>query len=103
MELAQALRVSRQAISEWETGEATPSLENLKSLCQLYQIPLDELLGKASPRHQRRRKRMLSPWRTNRRKLRQKQACRPQTTLPPKRIPGGCSPLWRWESWPPSS
>ena len=32
LELAQALRVSRQAISKWETGEATPSLENLKSL-----------------------------------------------------------------------
>lgn len=49
MELAQALRVSRQAISKWETGEATPSLENLKSLCQLYQIPLDELLGEGQP------------------------------------------------------
>ena len=49
LELAQALRVSRQAISKWETGEATPSLENLKSLCQLYQIPLDELLGEGQP------------------------------------------------------
>lgn len=49
MELAQALRVSRQAISKWETGEATPSLENLKSLSQLYQVPLGQLLGEDQP------------------------------------------------------
>lgn len=49
MELAQALRVSRQAISKWETGEATPSLENLKSLSQLYQVPLGQLLGEEQP------------------------------------------------------
>lgn len=49
LELAQALRVSRQAISKWETGEATPSLENLKSLSQLYQVPLGQLLGEEQP------------------------------------------------------
>ena len=45
LELAEALHISRQAISKWETGEAEPSLENLKSLSQIYHISLDELLG----------------------------------------------------------
>lgn len=49
LELAQALHISRQAISKWETGEATPSLENLKSLSQLYQVPLGQLLGEDQP------------------------------------------------------
>lgn len=44
LELAEALHISRQAISKWETGEAEPSLENLKSLSQIYHISLDELL-----------------------------------------------------------
>lgn len=49
LELAEALHISRQAISKWETGEATPSLENLKSLSQLYQVPLGQLLGEEQP------------------------------------------------------
>lgn len=49
LELAEALHISRQAISKWETGEATPSLENLKSLSQLYQVPLGQLLGEDQP------------------------------------------------------
>ena len=43
-ELAEALGVSRQAVSKWETGQSTPDLENLVRLCRLYGIPADELL-----------------------------------------------------------
>lgn len=42
--LAEALGVSRQAISRWETGAAIPSSENLIQLSRLYQIPLDIIL-----------------------------------------------------------
>ena len=35
IELAEALAVSRQTISKWETGAALPSAENLAALGQL--------------------------------------------------------------------
>ena len=42
--LAEALGVSRQAVSRWETGAAMPSAENLFCLSRLYGVPLDELI-----------------------------------------------------------
>lgn len=45
--LAEALNVSRQAISRWELGESMPSTENLKYLSNLYNVPLDYLLNDA--------------------------------------------------------
>lgn len=44
LELAEALNVSRQAISRWEVGTVTPSAENLKCLSEFYEISIDELL-----------------------------------------------------------
>lgn len=44
-EVAEALNVSRQAISRWETGRAKPSTEKLIALSRLYGVPLDELVG----------------------------------------------------------
>lgn len=40
-EIAEALDVSRQAVSRWEVGTATPTLDNLSSLSRLYGVPLD--------------------------------------------------------------
>ena len=40
-ELAEALDVSRQAISRWEVGTSVPSMENLMRLSKLYEVPLD--------------------------------------------------------------
>lgn len=45
MELAEALNVSRQAISRWEVGEAIPSTENLAYLSQLYGVSVDFILN----------------------------------------------------------
>ena len=47
MELAGILKLSRQAISRWETGDAMPSTENLKQLSRLYGVPVDVLLYEA--------------------------------------------------------
>lgn len=44
MELAEELKVSRQAISRWEVGSAVPSIENLKCLGKLYGVSMDYLL-----------------------------------------------------------
>lgn len=45
LELAEALEVSRQAISKWEVGSAVPSTENLRGLSNLYGVSLDYLVG----------------------------------------------------------
>lgn len=44
-ELADQLGVSRQAVSKWERGEASPDTDNLIELARIYGISLDELLG----------------------------------------------------------
>lgn len=43
--VAEYLNISRQAISRWETGYATPDLDNLVLLAKLYNTSVDELLG----------------------------------------------------------
>lgn len=45
MDLAEKLGVSRQAISRWEVGTAVPSTDNLKTLSDLYGVPVDYLLN----------------------------------------------------------
>ena len=45
VELAEALDVSRQTISKWETGAALPSAENLLALSRLYGVTVDALLN----------------------------------------------------------
>lgn len=42
--LAEALNVSRQAISKWEVGSDVPSSKNLIQLSELFQIPLEVLI-----------------------------------------------------------
>ncbi len=43
-ELAEAINVSRQAISRWEVGSAIPSADNLVWLSKFYEISMDELM-----------------------------------------------------------
>lgn len=42
--VAEALGVSRQAVSKWENGAADPSTANLIALAKLYGVPPEELL-----------------------------------------------------------
>ena len=44
-DLADKLGVSRQAVSKWERGEATPDMDNLIELSKIYNISLDEVVG----------------------------------------------------------
>ena len=44
-ELANALDVSRQTISKWETGESTPDFNKICPLCDYFGITSDELLS----------------------------------------------------------
>ena len=43
-DVANHLSVSRQAISNWESGRSYPDLDNIILLCNLYGITTDELL-----------------------------------------------------------
>ena len=47
-DLAQAVFVTRQAVSRWENGETVPNTETLKLLSQYFQVSINTLLG--SPR-----------------------------------------------------
>lgn len=47
LKVAEALDVSRQAVSKWEVGTALPSTKNLCGLSNLYGVSLDYLVGDA--------------------------------------------------------
>lgn len=44
-ELAQALYVSRTAISKWESGRGYPSIDSLKAISRFFSVSIDELLS----------------------------------------------------------
>ena len=43
-ELAEKIGVSRQAVSKWERGEASPDTDNFIALSEVYGVTLDELI-----------------------------------------------------------
>ena len=64
-DLADALGVSRQSISKWETDASVPELEKLRRLSELFHISLDALVGgEAAPEPPKPRRRPSSslPW-----------------------------------------
>ena len=44
-ELAEALYVSRTAISKWESGRGYPSIDSLKEIASYFSVTIDELLS----------------------------------------------------------
>lgn len=44
-ELAEALYVSRTAISKWESGRGYPNIDSLKAISKYFSVSLDELLS----------------------------------------------------------
>lgn len=44
-ELAQALYVSRTAISKWESGRGYPSIDSLKEISKYFSVTIDDLLS----------------------------------------------------------
>ena len=49
LDLADALQVSRQSVSKWETGTAVPELDKLVKLSKLFGVTLDELVSGEAP------------------------------------------------------
>ncbi len=48
-ELAAQIGVSRQAVSKWELGDATPEVDKLLALARAFGVTPDELLSEAPP------------------------------------------------------
>jgi len=44
-QLAEALFVSRTAISKWESGRGYPNIESLKAIAKLFSVSIDDLLS----------------------------------------------------------
>ena len=44
-ELAEALYVSRTAVSKWESGRGYPNIESLKEISKFFSVTIDELLS----------------------------------------------------------
>ena len=44
-ELAEALYVSRAAVSKWESGRGYPNIDSLKSIARFFSVSIDELLS----------------------------------------------------------
>lgn len=49
-DVAAKLNVSRQAVSRWESGDTTPSVDKLKTLARIYGVSLDWLCSDAADR-----------------------------------------------------
>ena len=47
--VAEAVGVSRQAVSKWESGASDPSTSNLMALAKLYGVPAADLLQGEAP------------------------------------------------------
>mgnify|MGYP003317855541 CR=1 FL=1 len=44
-ELAEALYVSRTAVSKWESGRGYPNIDSLKEISKFFSVSIDELLS----------------------------------------------------------
>ena len=44
-ELAEALYVSRTAVSKWESGRGYPSIDSLKEISKFFSVTIDDLLS----------------------------------------------------------
>ena len=44
-ELAQAIFVSRTAVSKWESGRGYPNIDSLKGLAKFFCVTVDELIS----------------------------------------------------------
>ena len=46
--LADALGISAQSVSKWESGQCCPDIQLLPSIAELFEVSVDELLGCSS-------------------------------------------------------
>lgn len=69
-DVAAKLNVSRQAVSRWESGDTTPTMDKLKTLAKIYGVSLDWLCSDAADREP-------------------PEAAKPEADRPPDDVPAG--------------
>ncbi|MDE7453109.1 MAG: helix-turn-helix domain-containing protein [Clostridia bacterium] len=47
-ELAEALNVSRQSVSKWETDQSVPDYDNITAMCAFFNVSIDGFTGNAA-------------------------------------------------------
>lgn len=47
-ELAARMGVKASSVSAWESGDSTPTVQNLMKLADIFQCSIDEVLGRKS-------------------------------------------------------
>lgn len=52
-EIAQELKVSRQTISNWETGTAQPTIDKVIELANVFDVSMDELIGRSKNKNKK--------------------------------------------------
>ena len=67
-QFAEALQVSRQAVSRWESGRSYPEVDKILYICNRYGVSIGELFAAEAPAAQSRN-------RTRRPRSRRKTAC----------------------------
>lgn len=60
-ELAEKLFVTRQAVSNWETGKNQPDVEMLMNMAGVLEVDVKELLYSLTPQEQERRRKRIIP------------------------------------------
>ncbi|WP_366086126.1 helix-turn-helix transcriptional regulator [uncultured Flavonifractor sp.] len=48
-DVAEAIHVTKGAVCQWENGTRIPGLSTALMLADLFRVPLDTLLGRATP------------------------------------------------------
>lgn len=49
VELAKIFNVSKQTVSNWESGKRTPDAKTIEDLADFYEVTVDHLLGRITP------------------------------------------------------
>lgn len=49
VELAKIFNVSKQTVSNWESGKRTPDAKTIEELADFYEVTVDHLLGRVTP------------------------------------------------------
>lgn len=49
VELAKIFNVSKQTVSNWESGKRTPDAKTIEELADFYKVTVDHLLGRVKP------------------------------------------------------
>ncbi|MEG0783259.1 helix-turn-helix domain-containing protein [Carnobacterium sp.] len=52
-EIAQELKVSRQTISNWETGTAQPTIDRVIELANVFDVSMEELIGRSKNKNKK--------------------------------------------------